>query len=252
MSSTDSTKEGILAYLLKSEKTIESIAFYNEEIAIRMLKQVTTIVISHAHFYYCHFSCVHGDTQGQTKNHYKNKCKRHVGFDSLSGAGYFDHRGRYSRIQYVLGQDEKLSSPPQMFIDRDHSYRIIRFYGEHDQGEYYCKEVQNLRHKFTAEEDRIILANVMKYSCLEGIELLFKDPEVQKQLTCTYCQLCRRAAYFAQRYISDDLLIAQLVQKMSSITNSIVNVKYLDSQNCRFVATQQQYMAIIKQLSQII
>ncbi|CAL6040659.1 Hypothetical_protein [Hexamita inflata] len=112
MSSTDSTKEGILAYLLKSEKTIESIAFYNEEIAIRMLKQVTTIVISHAHFYYCHFSCVHGETQGQTKNHYKNKCKRHVGFDSLSGAGYFDH-------------------------------------------------------------------------------------------TCTYCQLCRRAAYFAQRYISE-------------------------------------------------
>ncbi|CAL6027700.1 Hypothetical_protein [Hexamita inflata] len=45
MSSTDSTKEGILAYLLKSEKTIESIAFYNEEIAIRMLKQVTTVLI---------------------------------------------------------------------------------------------------------------------------------------------------------------------------------------------------------------
>ncbi|CAL6078095.1 Hypothetical_protein [Hexamita inflata] len=76
MSTTYSTKEGILVYLLKSEKTIETIAFYNEEIAIRMLKQVTTIVISHGHFYYCHFSCVHGETQDQTKNHYKNKCQR--------------------------------------------------------------------------------------------------------------------------------------------------------------------------------
>ncbi|CAL5987769.1 Hypothetical_protein [Hexamita inflata] len=88
-------------------RQLESIAFYNEEIAIRMLKQVTTIVISHGHFYYCHVSCVHGETQGQTKNHYKNKCQHHVGFDNMSEAGYFDHRGRYSRIQYVLGQDSQ-------------------------------------------------------------------------------------------------------------------------------------------------
>ncbi|CAL6036592.1 Hypothetical_protein [Hexamita inflata] len=99
-------------------RQLESIAFYNEEIAIRMLKQVTTIVISHGHFYYCHFSCVHGETQGHTKNHYKNKCQRHVGFDNLSEAGYFDHRGRYSRIQYVLGQDSQnchFVATPQLF-----------------------------------------------------------------------------------------------------------------------------------------
>ncbi|CAL5973673.1 Hypothetical_protein [Hexamita inflata] len=90
--------------------------------------------------------------------------------------------------------------PAQQYIDKQKVYRVIKFHGEHDTNSQ-------------------LLENVMKYNCLEGIELLFKDPEAQKHLNCTYRQMCRRAAYFAQRHVSDDLLIAQLVVKHQLIVS---------------------------------
>ncbi|CAL6042899.1 Hypothetical_protein [Hexamita inflata] len=173
------TKDEVLEYLDKCENTLKSIAFQNQELAIRMLKSVSTIVNKHGHFIYCHFSCVHGNTKclinNKTSNYNKNYCKRRVGYDSLSGDGYYSKKGRYNHIKYVYGLDDQLVGPATMFINKGYSYRVIKFYGEHDKGEFYCKETKNVQRKvkYTAEQERIILEKVQKHNLFDQIITLW-------------------------------------------------------------------------------
>ncbi|CAL6025488.1 Hypothetical_protein [Hexamita inflata] len=105
----------------------------------------------------------------------KNYCKRRVGFDSLSGDGYYSKKGRYKLIKYVYGLDDQLVGPATMFINKGYSYRVIKFYGEHDKGEFCCKETKNVQRKvkYTAEQERIILEKVQKHNLFDQIITLW-------------------------------------------------------------------------------
>ncbi|CAL5989655.1 Hypothetical_protein [Hexamita inflata] len=203
----------LLKELYTTEYYLSRILFYDQELAIEMLKCVSTLKCFHARKWYCH----HAQPQ-ETKKVYstkKNCCTRNTGLKSIKGHTYYQNRqGLYKDIEFVMVEDSNLQSIRLYQMKYEHKYWRLTIVGDHDDYEKYpCCEEQILRYNFSKEEEQLIKANLLKHKGIDHINELIKNGENDFTLKCTMQQLRRHAKLIAKQLLPDDILIQQYTEQ---------------------------------------
>ncbi|CAL6047327.1 Conserved_hypothetical protein [Hexamita inflata] len=217
----------MLNELYLTEEYLEKILFYDFDTCLELLKAVSNMLVFHNHHYYCHHAQpVETQNINSTK---KNKCMRHASITSLNGSTIYQKKSNYTHLIFIMLNDDNLyvlDKTNKKQLDQSHTHFVINFYSEHDGNvKYPCCEQQQLKYKFSPEEEAIIKQNLLEFQGTHKIQDLLESIEHRKVIKCTLQQLRRHAAILAKILLPDHIMISKHVEEFNLKYEIVINEK---------------------------